>query len=178
MVIEDHSPSEEVLKRAKAEGIDLEELRSTDPQKYKIINSVPLAVVNTDALEQVAERLYNVFPEIELFQMPGSHSKIVRLFSFPSVDVVKLDNLLASVAGEHGDLFFRVIQDVRGERRELQRAIDPAQWQGVEGLVGPFSEKHPAEDWRSKSLQNTRLESDLFQLKGAWFCDVFDLSEA
>ena len=38
MGIADHSPSEEVLKRARGEGIDLEELRSTDPQKYRIIN--------------------------------------------------------------------------------------------------------------------------------------------
>ena len=85
--------------------------------------------------------------------------------------------MLASIAGQHGDLFFRIIQDVRGERRELQRAIDPSEWQGIEGLVGPFSEEHAAEEWGSKSSQSTGLESDVFQLRGTWFCDVFDLSE-
>ena len=62
MGIADHSPSEEVLKRARGEGIDLEELRSTDPQKYRIINSVPLAVVDVEYLEQIAEELHKAFP--------------------------------------------------------------------------------------------------------------------
>ncbi len=177
MGIADHSPSEEVLKRARGEGIDLEELRSTDPQKYRIINSVPLAVVDVEYLEQIAEELHKAFPETEIFQIPGKYPKVVRLFSFPLVDVAKLDSVLASIAGQHGDLFFRIIQDVRGERRELQRAIDPSEWQGIEGLVGPFSEEHAAEEWGSKSSQSTGLESDVFQLRGTWFCEVFDLSE-
>ena len=177
MSLAGHSPSKVVLRRAEAEGIDLDELRKDDPQKYRILNSTPVADIATDVLEQVAEQLHNVFPDIQIFQIPDNSSEVTRLFSFPVADAAKLDGVLASFAAKHGDLFFRVIQDVRGERRELQRALEPAGWQGIEGLVGPFLEQPSAEEWGAKYPGNAGFESDVFQLKGFWFCDVFDIPE-
>jgi hypothetical protein len=175
--LEDHSPSNAVLRQAEAEGIDLDALRKDDPQKYRMLNSVPVADIATNLLEQVAEKLHKVFSELEIFQIPGNSAKVTRLFSFPAADADKVDDALASIAARHEDLFFRVIQDVRGERRELHRAIEPSAWQGIEGLVGPFANQMTADQWGANYPQKVGLETDVFRLRGFWFCDVFLVSE-
>jgi hypothetical protein len=174
-----HQPSEVVRARAKAGGIDLETLKFEDPQRYKMLNAQRIIKTVAPFIEDVCAVYWAAFPRYELFRL--ERPPIITLLSFPELTKAELrrwdDALGRMIALPHYQsqgAFYRVVNTLQGELRQLAVPLSPENWQG-EGdvLIGPFASETIASHWAEENLGETSYAHDVFQQAGQWFCDVF-----
>ena len=178
-VLLNHQASKDVKEKAEAAGIDLEVLKTSKPQDYKMLNAQYLLELDEPFLENVSSVFFAIFPYYELFQVP--QDSFLHLYAFPSLSKPELDKLelaLGRLTEQANfvsqDVFFRVITDKQGIHRQFRSALAPQNWHGqMNRLVGPFKDQLEAESWGKKARGSAELIVDAVPLKGVWFCDVF-----
>lgn len=176
-----HRPSGLARRRAERAGLDLERLREEAPDQYRMLNAEELARVSPELAEVAAQLVWRSFPDHELYRVPsGAHE---RLLVFPPLDAEGFDRFDEAAAElvtrdeyERRHAFFRVVRDLRGERRELMLPTPPDAWAGDAALVGPFPSEEAAQQWLAGRLP-VELIGDPLPYRGAWFCDVFPSEE-
>ncbi len=70
----------------------------------------------------------------------------------------------------------REVTDVTGRRLELLVPLPPEEYEGGEGLVGPFATLDEANAW-GMSVQAHELAADAMRVGDAWLCELFALGE-
>ncbi|MEZ4606359.1 MAG: hypothetical protein R2865_06035 [Deinococcales bacterium] len=148
-----------------------------------MLNAEACAYVSHNYKDAIAAAIANIFPSHQLFDLP-TQGLLVTLLAFPEMledDLAVLDDLLY-VLSSHSPLreqgaYFRIIQDEKGERRELALPLSPDDWQGQSGLmVGPFADEDAAEHWLDLHLATyPQLVFDITHSQGRIYCDVFRL---
>lgn len=172
-----HQADPKLKARAKNAGIDLDDLKKTDPEQYKMLTSQPLLYITQDLLEWV-EPLFTSFPQHSLYQMPAGALTQLRVFPDLTPDELELfDSLLANVterpALAERFVFYRVVSDTAGERRELMLPVAPSAWQQEVGvMVGPFDTQEDADNWAHERM-SAGVVFDSLLYRNRWFCDVF-----
>lgn len=174
-----HKPAAAVRARAEAAGLELDTLRTSDPLTYAAINAASLLRTDARLLDRIGEVVGRLLPQGQLFNVPLTTPQTdTELRIFPPLERAELDMLddafggLAS--GEESPLFYRIVADRTGERRELAWPLGPEVWQTGEGLVGPFPDQNAATSW-GEAHCDPRLGYlyDTLNYAGRWFCDVF-----
>jgi hypothetical protein len=177
-VLRVHQPSEAVKAKAKASGIDLDALKTADPQRYKMLNAQAILQTAATFVEDACAVYWAAFPRYELFKL--ERPPMISLLSFPELTKAELrrwdDALGRMVALPHYQaqgVFYRIVNTPQGELRQLAAPLLPENWRG-EGdvLIGPFASEAAASAWVANTL-DTSYAHDIFQQAGQWFCDVF-----
>jgi hypothetical protein len=177
-----HQASEKARQKASAAGIDLNALKDTNPEQYKMLNAERLLEVEESLLELASSIFFALFPRHDLFKLPG---RLTRLLAFPPLsesELARFDKGLSQLV-EHPRYqaklaYFRIVSDAEGEHRQLALPLSPATWQGESNvLVGPFENQLKAESWAKRHLtsynNDTTLIYDVVPLANSWVCDVF-----
>ena len=165
--------------QAEATGVNLGELRRSDPLTYATINAVPLIRTDARLAGEINTALAQVVPHAQLFAVPLTNPQTdTELRVFPPLqkrDLAALDDALAAFVGtQPGGLFYRTVGDRSGERRELAWPLRPATWQAGAALVGPFADQEEANTWGGAHVDpRSGFVSDTLPYAGAWYCDVF-----
>jgi hypothetical protein len=181
-LFENHHPSEDAVRRARAAGIDLDAARSEDPASYMMICSVPVLRVAGE-LRGVAEGpLLSALADQRLFEAPTGAGAVVLAFPGPSSEQLeRLDDLMGAAVEEEARRrygFYRVVRDRSGSRRELGLPVAPDDWDGSEAMVGPFEDEASAWEWaRGRSDPRSGTTHDVLKYAGGWFCDLFRAGE-
>lgn len=174
-----HQPSERAKQRAKQAGLNLTELKETNPQHYKMLVAQNVLEVSK-ALEQSASNvIVAAFRHHEIFRLERGDE--VTLLIFPELnaqEVERLETALARLAElptlKAQYAYFRVITDKQGEHRQFALPLPPSQWTGQRNkLIGPFANQAAAEEWGNTNVRPHHLVHDTVQHAGTWFCDVF-----
>lgn len=173
-----HQPSKAALARAKAAGLDLEDLKQSDPQQYKMLNAERLVIAHNRFIELISNVFFAAFRHHNLFQLPEDDRTV--LLSFPNLTTAELKKfddalgrLVALAQYERYNAYYRVVNDPQGEHRELNLPVAPPKWQGEGGvLVGPFETKSAAETWGDAHVQDG-LVYDALPHASKWYCDIF-----
>lgn len=175
--LNDHTPSGEQRRRAEAAGFDLDALRRSDPTTYKMLCSQPVVRVDS-ALAGLADApLQAALPQQQLFQ--AQQSSVTTILAFPGPDAEELERLdqqMGELAESelHRFVYYRVVRDTTGTRRELSLPVEPAAWSGELRMVGPFRDQGEADAWgRDNVMGRDVLTFDTVPYGAAWFCDVF-----
>ncbi len=176
-----HLPSLVARRRAREAGLDLDTLKRTRPDEYRILNAEAWLRV-TPAFADAAVRLLPDDPARHVYSVPGERT--VQLLAFPPLDPSALEAFDEAAAGlvtepefERDLAYYRIVNDPRGQHRELLAPIPPDAWNGEDGLVGPFATEEAAQAWPAGRLP-AHLMADPLPYIGHWFCDVFDSEEA
>ena len=177
--LEAHTPSEEAKEKAKAGGVELDDLKQTDPQGYKILNASLVVTVHPELLEHASGFFHAAFPRYELFQV--EKESVTEMLSFPPLskeEQLRFDEALGRmIAHPHYSsrhAYFRVVTVEDGERRELSLPLAPKSWQGEPNvMIGPFDSEEDARAWIQKG--STPYETDVLPQANAWFIDVFKI---
>ena len=177
-VLQAHNPSEAVRAKAEAADIDLDALKRSDPQRYKMMNASDVINVDARLIEEATAVLLAAFPRYEVFRLESPTH--VQLLSFPPLSQAeqdKFDDALARLSAhpkysaQHA--YFRIITDQRGEHRQFALPTAPDAWQGELGvLVGPFMSEAKANTWQD-AHRSSDVMTDVLPQNGVWFCDVF-----
>lgn len=179
--LEHHVPAPAARKRAEAAGLDLMELKRSDPQRYKMLNAAVLLRVAPALSEAASNVFFAAFRHYDLFELPSDEG-LMTLLTFPpltAAETKRLDDALGRLAAlpAFAELhaYYRVVSDRQGEHRELALPVEPAAWAGeVNRLVGPFNSQAAAEAWGEARVRGSgNLIYDAVPQAGAWFCDVF-----
>lgn len=176
-----HEPSDLARRRAERAGKDLERLKREAPDEYRMLNAEPLARVSPELADVAAQLVWNVFPQHHLYRVPsGAHE---RLLTFPPLDAEGFDRFDEAAAQlvtrpeyERRHAFFRVVRDLRGERRELMLPTAPDAWAGDTALVGPFEDEQAARAWAAAQVPG-ELVGEALPYRERWYCDVFPNDE-
>lgn len=174
-----HTPSERVRAQAEATGVDLAELRRSDPLTYATINAISLVRTDARLAPQVNAVLAQVVPQAQLFAVPLTDPQTdTELRVFPPLqkrDLAALDDALGALVGtQPGGLFYRTVGDSSGERREFAWPLLPAAWQAGAALVGPFADQGETNAWGQAHVDpRSGFVFDTLPYAGAWYCDVF-----
>ena len=174
-----HQPDELARRRAKAAGLDLEELKQSDPQQYKILNAQRLLETTPNLVGIAGDVFTAAFRHYDLFQFEEDDTAV--LLCFPPLDekeLARFDDALARLvalpAYQKQHAYYRIVNDTQGERRELDVPIAPQAWRGEKKMVGPFETEAAAESWGELTLKRQPdLAFDTVYQADAWFCDVF-----
>ena len=177
--LEHHQPDELAQQRAKAAGLDLEQLKQSDPQQYKMLNAQRLLETTPDLITIASDVFTAAFRHYDLFQFEEGGTAV--LLCFPPLteqELARFDDALARLvalpAYEKQHAYYRIVNDTQGEHRELNVPVAPKAWHGEKGLVGPFETEAAAESWGELTLKRQPdLAFDAVYQAGAWFCDVF-----
>lgn len=179
--LDDHRPSALAKERASRAGLDLEELKRTAPDQYRMLNAEEVARVSPELAEAAAAMVWDAFPEREVYRVPSG--RFERLLAFPPLDeaaFARFDDAAADLVArpefEPTLAFFRTVRDLRGTRRELMLPVPPEAWAGETVLVGPFEDEDAAKAWPAGRLP-PELLADPVPYRGRWFCDVFRSDE-
>ena len=174
-----HRPSERVRAQAEATGVDLGELRRSDPLTYATINAVPLVRTDARLAPQVNTALAQIAPHAQLFAVPLTDPQTdTELRVFPPLqkrDLAALDDALGAFVGtQPGGLFYRTVNERSGERREFAWPLLPATWQAGAALVGPFADQREANAWGGAHVDpRSGFVFDTLSYAGAWYGDIF-----
>lgn len=155
--------------------MDLAELKRSDPQKYKMLNAEEVVRVDGELVGPVAQTLAIVFPEADIFRIDLGSTARYRVFPEPSErELERIEDAAARLvtATSVPHAMFRVVNDLRGERREVLVPVLPAGWRGDARVVGPFESERAAQKWSDRHVQGP-LVADAFSQGGSWFVDVF-----
>lgn len=179
-VLTHHQASEEARARAEAAGLDLNHLKSTDPQQYKMLTAQRLVVSDQRFVERISAVFFAAFRHYDLFQLTEGDKTVLLAFpELTSAELKKLDNALGRLVAlaeyEGLNAYYRVINDPQGEHRELALPVAPSDWQGEAGvLVGPFASQSKAEAWGEAHVQDKDdLVYDALPHASSWYCDIF-----
>lgn len=178
-----YRPSAAARRRAAAAGIDLDALRTSDPQRYRIFCAEEVCVASDTLQRTVGEHFFALFPERELYALPDASSGRVRLLCYPPLDSAafeRWDERLAALPRQWPGLpvYNRTVEDVRGLRRELALPRAPDAWRGEAVVVGPFDSEAEAAEFGRSATADGALAFDLFPLGSVWICDLFPLDSA
>jgi hypothetical protein len=174
-----HQPNDAVLQRAKRAGINLTEVKETNPQHYKMLVAQSVLEVSPELEEAASSVMFAAFRHHEVFSLEQSHRVILLIFpELGSKDLERLETALANLAEvpayKQRHAYFRVITDRAGEHRQFALPLAPSEWQVQTNiLVGPFNNQAEAEVWGDTNVRPQHLIHDTLQHAGAWFCDVF-----
>lgn len=184
--LEDHHPEPQLRRRAEAAGIDLERLKAEDPTQYAMVNAKRAVTVPSALMGEVGVRFYRLFPEHQVFSLAPSPDGQSALLVFPPLDKHELESLgtvLSRMTMEapyaQSFLFYRVVQDLRGEQHELAFPVAPDAWPGSTGvMVGPFVTQEDADRWGDLHVTGRQgMVFDSVSYAGSWFVDVFVAEE-
>lgn len=175
----DHTPSDTARRRAEAAGLDLDTLRREDPERYKMLNAEEAIRADGELAGPVAQTLSVLLPGADIFRLEaGAQARFLVFPSLAEQDVDRLEDaaarLVSATSVPHA--MFRVVADLRGERREVLVAVPPDGWRGDERVVGPFDTQGAAEAWADRQVAPP-LVADAFAQEGAWYVDVFSGEE-
>jgi hypothetical protein len=170
-----HTPSVAAERRAAEAGLDLDLLRREDPERYMMLNAEEAIRADGELAGPVAQTLSILFPRHEIFRLDAGPTAHFRVFPEPADgDLERLEDAAARLvtATSVPNAMFRVVTDLRGERREVLVAVPPDRWRGDARVVGPFATQAQAEAWADRRVERPLL-GDPFPQDGAWFVDVF-----
>lgn len=170
-----HTPSAAAERRAEEAGLDLGVLRREDPERYKMLNAEEVVRADGELAGPVAQTLSILFPSHAIFRLDVGATAHFRVFPEPADgDMDRLEDAAARLvtATSVPNAMFRVVTDLRGERREVLVAVPPGGWRGDARVVGPFDTQADAEAWADRRVERP-LVGDPFPNEGAWFVDVF-----
>ena len=158
--------------------MDLEGLRETDPLTYAAVNAVSLVRTDARLSAQVGTALTQIGTRFQLFSLPLNFLQTdTELRVFPELlpgELRRFDNALGTLAATEPGVFFRMVNDQSGERRELAWPLEPARFQNSPALVGPFSDEDAANAWgQAHADPRAGLVYDALPYVGGWYCDVF-----
>lgn len=179
-----HQPSEAAKRRAERAGVELDRLRSDDPQQYAMLCAEAVVQAPAVLLSTVAGEVMEHLPNRMWFELPGQRQGLSVLLSFPPLsgeELGQLDDVLAKLAAREDFAghfaYYRVVNDLKGERREFGVALAPRAWEGeVDVMVGPFAASEEAQAWVEARLAGRgALASDVVEYGGHWFVDVFEV---
>ncbi len=180
-VLEHHIPTEAARQRAEAAGLDFDDLKRSDPQRYKMLNAAPLLQVVPDLQTAASAVFFAAFRHYDLFEVPGDAATTLLVFPpLTPAETKRFDDALGRLAAlevhAKKHVYYRVVTDRQGEHRQLALPLSPAAWSGeANRLVGPFATQSEAEAWGEVRLRGQgSLIHDTVPQAGAWFCDVFD----
>ena len=174
-----HKPNDKSLSKARAEGIDLAVLKQSNPTEYKMRVAQTILVSAKNVSEQASYVFFAAFPHHELFKL--EQSRTTSLLSFPELskqDLKRWDDALGRMILHpkfaQSYTYYRVINDRRGEQRQLGLPLSPENWQGqADVLVGPFETQWAVETWGEQQVKPQQLMFDAVPWSARWFCDVF-----
>ena len=180
-VLEHYIPTEAARQRAAAAGLDLDDLKRSDPQRYKMLNAAPLLQVAPDLQPAASAVFFAAFRHYDLFEVPGDAATTLLVFPpLTPTETKRFDDALGRLAAldvhAENHVYYRVVTDRQGEHRQLALPLNPATWSGeANRLVGPFATRAEAEAWGEARVsgQGSLIHDTVFQ-GNAWFCDVFD----
>lgn len=170
-----HTPSTAAERRADEAGLDLDVLRREDPERYEMLNAEEVIRADGELAGQVAQTLSILFPRQAIFRLEVGATVHFRVFPEPAEgDLERLEDAAARLvtATSVPNAMFRVVTDLRGERREVLVAVAPDAWRGDPRVVGPFDTQAAAEAWVDRRVERP-LVGDPFPHEGTWFVDVF-----
>ena len=182
-VLQTHTPSETTRAKAEAADIDLDALKRSDPERYKMMNAGDVVDVDARLVEEATAVFLAAFPRYEIFRYEASRLESlthIQLLSFPPLSQAeqgKFDDALARLSAHPKYsaqyAYFRITTDQRGEHRQFALPVAPDTWQGGLGvLVGPFMSEAEANTWQD-AHRSSDVMTDVLPQNGAWFCDVF-----
>ncbi len=174
-----HQPSEAALRRAKQAGLELTELKETNPQHYKMLVAQNVLEVSVGLEQAASSVLVAAFRHHEIFRLEQGSEVVLLIFpELNSKELERLETGLAKLAdlptfrAQH--VYFRVTTDKTGEHRQFALPLAASQWRGqTNHLVGPFTDQAQAEAWGNTQVRPYNLIHDTVQQDGVWFCDVF-----
>lgn len=158
--------------------MDLEGVRDSDPLTYAAVNAVSLVRTDARLASQVGTALSQIGAKFQLFSVPLSLAQTnTELRVFPVLlpsELARLDDALDALVATEPGIFYRTVNDVGGERRELAWPLEPEHFGGTPALVGPFPDEAAANAWGQEYTDpRTGLVYDALPYAGAWLCDVF-----
>jgi len=178
-----HKAKQKSIDYAKSKNLSIEELKTQDPQTYKILNAQEILEVDKD-LEAYAAGIFEIlFKDRELFRIDNSENNgLNRFLVFPELSKEdlkkywdKLNILLEQKPLIAKDIYYRVLNDKNGEHHQLALPINSSDWHGQENLlIGPFKSKKAAESWAKAALENhENLDFDVINYNKKYFLDIF-----
>ena len=161
-----------------AAGLDLDALRHSDPQQFRMFSAEEVCTTSRELVEGVGETFFELFPDGDLYQLPDPVPGRVRLLAFPPLDGeagVLWDERLPSLPARwpQAPVYCRTVEDVRGVVREVALPIAPDDWNGQPVVVGPFRSEEEAAAFGRTAAEGTTLGYDVFPLEQLWICDLF-----
>lgn len=177
-----HAPDEALSRRAEAAGTDLEALKNRDPLSYMAACAAPLLRTDARLANDVGRVIGRIFPEHQLFRLPlVTPQTDTELRIFPPTtrsERSALDDALGVFVGQpqlrEQHLFYRVVGERSGERRELAWPLEPDRFTSGAAFVGPFADQAAADAWgRTHADPRSGVVYDTLPYGGAWFCDLF-----
>ncbi len=174
-----YKPRAAVRAQAEQAGLELDALRVSDPLTFAAINAEPLLRTDARLLGQVGALFGRLLPQHQLFNVPLTTPQVdTELRVFPPLEKAQrdaLDDALGDLAAGAGStLFFRIVGDRMGERRELAWPLAPESWRAGEGFIGPFTDQAQATSWGETHCDpRSGYLFDTLNYAGRWFCDVF-----
>lgn len=150
-----------------------------DAQRDEMLAAVEVVRADRALAELMGQTLTILFPDHQLYRI--DEEPAVRFLVHPEparADLRRLEDAAArlATASPVPHAMFRVVEDLRGERRELLVPVSPDAWAGEPGVVGPFRERAAAEGWQERHVAPP-LVGDAFAQGEAWFVDVFSGDE-
>jgi hypothetical protein len=174
-----HQPNELTLQRARQAGINLAELKESNPQHYKMLAAQHVLEVSQELEQAASSVIFATFRHHEVFRL--EQRAFVHLLIFPELSAKDLERLETGLANltelptfKTQYAYFRVITDKTGEHRQLALPIAASAWTGqLNQLVGPFRNQVEAEAWGNHFVRPQSLIHDTVQHATVWFCDIF-----
>jgi hypothetical protein len=168
--------------RAAEIGVDLDTLRTEDPQRYRMLHAVTLLDAHPSLADAAAQATWQVMPDAEVYQVRQGDRTRLYVEPEPSRDALaeldtRLAHLINHASFKEAFAFYRTVNDLRGEHRELMLPLEPDAFDGTQtALVGPFETEHQAEAW-AKAHVPPAMANDTVPMLQRWFCDVFSAEE-
>ncbi len=181
--LKNHKANKRTISYAKENKISIDELKSKNPNIYKILNSQEILEVD-QSLEAEALAIFEIlFSDREVFKIDNSNTKrLNKLMAFPELSSDELNKfwdklslLLEQKTLIKKNIYYRVLNNISGEHHQLALAIKSTDWQGQENLlIGPFDSKEAAETWVSAALVNySNFDYDHVSFNNYYFLDIF-----
>ena len=170
-----HTPSPEAERRADEAGVDLGELKRTDPERYRMFNAEEVLRADGELAAPAAQTLAVLFPDHDIFRIDAGPTARFRVFPPPAEgDLERVEDAAARLvtAASVPHAMFRVVEDARGVRREIVVPMPPEAWKAGERVVGPFDSEAAAQAWADERV-TAPLVGDAFSQESSWFVDVF-----
>lgn len=181
--LEAYEPDEALRRRAEAAGVDLGGLKREDPTAYMAACAAPLVRTDARLVEAVWGVVGRILPEHQLFRLPlvtPQTDTELRVFPPPTRGERRaLDDALGTLVDQpplgEQRVFYRVVEERGGSRRELAWPLPPSAYRaGTLGLVGPFEDEAAAGAWgEAHADPRSGVVFDTLPYGGAWFCDLF-----